>query len=191
MQAIILDALRQTTEEHDIGKVLSALLTNRGWEQETFFLRQMEITPCSSCGRCAMDTPGLCFIKDGMEEIYSRWANCQLLIFCTPISFGGYHSSLKMVLDRIMPMNTPYFALRKGELHHANRYHPMPSLLAIGLLSGDSGLDRDRERNTFEYLIERNAVNMNIDRFASAVFLPEHTAAQVLTRLEQALKEVI
>ena len=189
MQAIILDALRQTTEEHDIGKVLSALLTNRGWEQETFFLRQMEITPCSSCGRCAMDTPGLCFIKDGMEEIYSRWANCQLLILYSH-KLWGYHSSLKMVLDRIMPMNTPYFALRKEnsttqtDTIHAFAAGNRPTLRR-------QRPDRDRERNTFEYLIERNAVNMNIDRFASAVFLPEHTAAQVLTRLEQALKEVL
>lgn len=186
MQAVILDAFCQTENNH-IGKVLSTLLGNKGCGLETLSLREMDINPCSSCGRCAKETPGLCSIKDSMEEIYSRWANCRLLVFCTPISFGGYHSSLKTALDRIMPMNTPYFALRKGELHHANRYYPMPSLLTIGVLSGDS----DREKKTFEYLTERNAVNMNINRFTSVVFPPEYTAAQVLTRLEQALKEVI
>lgn len=186
MKAVILDAFAPQ-EAADILKPLTAMLENRGWKHKVFRLEQMEIKPCASCGSCAADTPGLCTIKDDMEKIYTEWANCQLVVFCSPVSFGGYHSRLKMAQDRFMPMNMAYFCVRQGELHHQNRYDPTPALMTVGFLPEENA----REQQAFEYLTERNAINMNISDWAAVVFTGQDTPEDVFRRLESALKEVI
>jgi hypothetical protein len=110
-----------------------------------------------------------------------------LVIFLTPISFGGYHSELKKVIDRILPLKNAYFTVYRGELHHENRYKPMPSLLAIGTLGEENG----EEREDFRYLTERNAVNMLIeDRYAVAVITENDGPADMEDHIAKALEEV-
>ena len=186
MKALVLNALGPKAN-FNVAELLAVSLGNRGWEHQVFFLEEMDIKPCTSCGNCAAKTPGRCAIKDDMEKLYSGLAKSQLVIFCSPISFGGYHSSFKILQDRIMPMNTAFFTVRKGELHHKSRYCPTPSLMTVGLLRDNNA----KEKTAFEYLTERNAINMNIDRWTSVVLTPEDRPEEVLGCLEQALKEVI
>jgi len=187
LKAVIIDAFN-AHEGKDITGLLNELLAEKGWETRLFPISEMDIRPCSSCGNCAAKTPGRCSITDDMEQIYQAWSQCRLLIFCTPLSFGGYSSRLKLVQDRFMPMNTALFTIRKGELHHENRYWPTPSLLTVGQLNNS----QPGEKEAFEYLTERNAINMNIDKWA-AVVLPEEDPAgtDLRHRLDQAIKEVI
>ena len=122
-----------------------------------------------------------------MEDILARWVRSRLVIFLTPISFGGYHSELKKVIDRILPLKNAYFTVYRGELHHENRYKPMPSLLTIGMLGEDNR--GEREKN-FRYLTERNAVNMLIDRYAAVVITENDGPGDVEKHITQALMEV-
>jgi multimeric flavodoxin WrbA len=94
MKAVIFSALKPH-EDNDIPGLLSSLLAQRGWETQIFHLNEMDIKPCSSCGHCAAKTPGLCSIKDDMDIIFAAWAQCQLMIFCTPVSFGDIIQTLR------------------------------------------------------------------------------------------------
>lgn len=186
MKATILDALGVQEKNFSLAEHLVSVLEAKGWQQEIFPLAEMEIKPCTSCGQCAVKNPGRCTIKDDMEKIYSAWANSQLVVFCTPVSFGGYHSGLKIAIDRAMPLNLGYFTIRKGELHHLNRYQSTPSLMTIGLMESNE----PDEAQAFEFLTERNAVNMNIHRWASVIVTPGDDISDVHRRFREALEEV-
>jgi multimeric flavodoxin WrbA len=185
MNAIILNAL-DTVEKPPVPELLASLLEAKGWEYEIFPLGEMAIKPCASCGSCNARTPGRCTISDDMQKIYYGWVNSQLVILCTPVSFGGYHSRLKLAIDRASPFNLGYFVTRQGELHHQNRYHPAPSLMTVGILKEDN----PREEKTFQYLTERNALNMDICHWASVVVTPQDTMSETRSRIQQALEEV-
>jgi hypothetical protein len=85
-------------------------------------------------------------------------------------------------------MNTALFTIRRGELHHQNRYQPTPSLMTVGLL--DNNLTGEKE--VFEYLTERNAINFNTDRWTSVVLTQaELSEVQLPHQLKEALEEVV
>lgn len=189
MKALILDALK-SAEDLGIPSLLKNLLAEMHWEAQAFNLGEMEVKPCTSCGHCAAKTPGRCSIRDDMEPIYRYFGECRLMIFCTPVSFGGYHSTLKLVLDRFMPMNTALFTIRKGELHHENRYQPAPSLMTVGILKHGETETKKAEAEAFKYLTQRNAINMNIAKWASVVAHNGIPPEELLQLLDQAIKEV-
>lgn len=185
MKALILNAF-PAKKNLQAEKILRTELKEKGWQLESFALGDMDIKPCASCGSCATNTPGLCPQKDGMEKILAQWVQSQLVIFFTPISFGGYHSDLKKAVDRLLPLKAAYFTVHRGELHHENRYKPMPALLTIGILREEN----TPEREAFRYLTERNAVNFLIKRYAAVVITENDAPDEVKDRIERGLKEV-
>lgn len=187
MEALILNALGREGSNSHAEKVLKNELKDKGWQYELFPLREMEIKPCLSCGSCATKTPGICPQKDGMDKILAKWVKSQLVVFLTPVSFGGYHSQLKKVVDRILPLKTPFFTVFRGELHHQNRYKHMPSLLTIGFLE-DENLE---ERKVFKSLTERNGINIFIDRYAAVTILKKDSQEEVRDRIQKGLKKVV
>lgn len=187
MKALILNALAGEGGNSHAEEVLKDELKDKGWQYELLPLGEMEIKPCLSCGTCATRTPGICPQKDGMDRILADWVQSRLLVFLTPVSFGGYHSRLKKVVDRVLPIKTPFFTVYRGELHHQNRYKPMPSLLTIGILEGENV----EEREVFNLLTKRNAVNMFIDRYAAVTILEKDSRQEVRDRIQKGLTEVV
>lgn len=185
MKALILNAL--TSEKNpEAEKILQSELKKKGWQYEIFTLGDMDIKPCASCGNCATNTPGLCPQKDGMDKILAKWVQSQLVILITPISFGGYHSRLKKVIDRLLPLKTAFFTVHRTELHHENRYKPMPSLMTVGIM----GEENYQEQKTFRNVTERNAVNLLIDRYAAVIITGNDELGDVKNQIEQGLKEL-
>lgn len=189
MKALILNALeREGSNSHaEKENVLKVELEDKGWQYELFPLREMEIKPCLSCGSCATRTPGICPQKDGMDKILAKWVQSQLVVFLTPVSFGGYHSQLKKVLDRVLPLKIPLFTVSRGELHHQNRYKPMPPLLTIGILEDENV----EEREVFRFVTERNGINILLDRYAAVTILEKDSQEEVRDGIQQGLKEVV
>ena len=72
-------------------------------------------------------------------------------------SFGGYSSSVKNVLDRSISYVMPYFEIRKGEMHHAERYHK--NLVVSAIIYGEDMTDLEKE--TSQNLLTANALNLN------------------------------
>jgi len=185
MKALILNAFPEQ-KNPEAEKILESELKKKGWRYDVFALGNMDIKPCASCGGCATRSPGLCTQKDEMEKILAGWVQSQLVVFLTPISFGGYHSELKKVIDRLLPLNTPFFTVHQGELHHQNRYEPMPFLMTIGIL----GEENAQEREAFKYLTERNAVNFLLDRYSAVIITEGDDPGDVENQIERGLKGV-
>ncbi len=87
---------------------------------DTIFIKDKQISSCSACMNCMYKTPGSCYIKDDMEELYALIQKADLLILATPIYIDSYSAQLKMVIDRCICCMEPFFTLDKdGRTRHA------------------------------------------------------------------------
>ena len=93
---------------------------------------------------------------------------CDLLVFLTHVTFGGYSSELKKAVDRLIPLLSPFFVKIGREIHHRPRYPRYPPILGVGLLPVP---DQEKEK-IFRTLVERNAVNYHSPFHESVAIMP-------------------
>lgn len=165
---------------------LVAELDARGWEHRSFILREMDVKPCRGCFGCWVQTPGMCIVDDASREVSRAIVQSDLLIYLTPVTFGGYSYELKKVLDRSICNILPFFKMVKGEIHHVPRYERYPRLLGVGTLPQP---DAESER-IFTTLIERNAINMHCPAHAAGVVFDGEGPEQVERKLHTLLTAV-
>ena len=111
---------------------------------------------CIGCFGCWLKTPGKCIIKDGFEDMGHLLTQVTEFILISKATFGSYSSAVKNVLDRSISYVLPFFEIRKGEMHHGERYHN--DLTISALFYGDMS---EEEKQTAENLVKANAVNLN------------------------------
>jgi multimeric flavodoxin WrbA len=186
MKAVIFNGEREGDPVIDAIEVsLTTLLASRGWEVESIRLREKQIAGCLGCFGCWIRTPGICIIDDFGRETAKKAIQSNLLVWLTPITFGGYSSELKKALDRIIPLLLPYFKTYKGQIHHQLRYDKYPKLLVIGTEALD-----DAYEETFRALTERNALNFRPPKHATGVFRSGQNLAQTDKFVEDLLGKV-
>ena len=180
MKALILDGTRveETFLDH-VHQTLTRRLAAAGCEVESMALRGMEVHHCVGCFGCWTQTPGECMIDDPAREVARAFIASDLVVFFTPVTFGGYSSELKKVLDRIICLLSPFFDRIGGEVHHKPRYRRYPRLLAVGVQPRP---DRESEE-IFTVLVGRNAINMHAPEHAAAVFDSHQTGEIVEEKL--------
>jgi len=151
----------------DIHQVIDDELSSLGWEVESFILHDMKIAYCVGCFECWVKTPGECRFSDDGREIARHFIQNDLVIFLTPVTFGGYSAAFKKALDRIICLILPFFMKINGEVHHRKRYDKYPRLLGLGVLPRE---DKQSEQ-IFTTLIKRNSINMHSPAHKGAVII--------------------
>ncbi len=68
---------------------------------ETFWLRDMKISPCLGCGGC--NDTGVCVVKDDMGRIYEAVNRADRLIIASPIYYYSVTGWAKAAIDRFQP----------------------------------------------------------------------------------------
>lgn len=166
MRALILNgALRGDDRLAPIEQLVTSSLASRGYDVEPIRLRDLTIAYCQGCFECWVKTPGRCKTKDDAPEVTRAIVRSDLLVFLTPVTFGGYSSELKKALDRSIGIVSPFFTRIHGEVHHKQRYAKYPSLLAIGVMDERD----DEEAGIFSALVLRNAINIHAPAHAAGV----------------------
>jgi len=168
-----------------IADALERSFSMRGWSKITYRLGALDVAPCLGCFGCWVKTPGICIIDDVGREIARSAIQSDLVVLVTPIAFGGYSSTLKKAVDRLIPLILPYFRLIGGEVHHVKRYASYPRLLGVGQLSEPN----QEQARIFRTVLERNAINMHAPKHVACVLDP--SVANPLERIEDALTEVL
>ena len=138
-----------------------------GWAVDDWLLRDEKIAWCAGCFKCWTTTPGLCAHHDGGREVAERWVPSDLVVFLTPVTFGGYSSQLKKALDHVIPVLQPFMRTRAGETRHPQRYERRRDLLVVG--TAPAGQAGGPEAQTFRRLVERNTYNMEPTRWTTGV----------------------
>src|SRR5579859_2880 len=156
-----------------LGDALRAQLVARGWQAETVVLREQRIGNCAGDFYCWVRSPGLCNTDDDNRLIAARMMHSDLLVYLTPVTFGGYSSALKRMVDHQIQNILPLFTTVEGEVHHQKRYQRYPNLLVFGWM------DRPDERAAavFRHLVQRNAINMHAETSVCQVIAAVEPAA--------------
>ena len=187
MKALVLNGVGKDTRRLDrIGKLIVQELWSLQWEVENLILRDIEIAPCMGCFGCWVQTPGVCVIDDNAREITRKIIQSDLVLYFTPITFGGYSSELKKTLDRSISLISPFFTRINGEVHHQKRYAYAPKLLGGGILHQP---DEESER-IFKTLISRNAINLHNPAHAARVVYEDQTEAEIQGAIRATLDEL-
>lgn len=105
-----------------------------GIKTKAVFLREYDISPCSSCFACCNETAAkgggnrpCLYYKDGMDEIYPLLKACSGLILASPVYFGSLNAQMKIFMDRTEGL------LRYGMSRYANSLrYKVGAGLAVG-----------------------------------------------------------
>jgi len=74
----------------------------KGHISDKLYLYDYEISPCIDCRKCKKGDL-VCPINDGMQEIYPKMEETDLIIFGTPNYWYGPTGKMKLLIDRIRP----------------------------------------------------------------------------------------
>lgn len=72
-----------------------------GHQVQEFYLDGMNIYSCKGCLRAGRDSKSPCTQKDDMGQIYSVFADCDVVAFASPVYFWTITGPLKTAADRL------------------------------------------------------------------------------------------
>jgi len=153
MKTLILDGSHGN--DLQASKIVSALSRHLP-DVETIILREQKIGNCAGDFYCWIRNPGICNTDDDNRVIAAKIMQCDLVVCLTPVTFGGYSSELKRMVDHQIQNISPFFTSIDGEIHHQKRYIHYPNVLTIGWMD-ESNVQAEA---IFRHLVHRNAINM-------------------------------
>lgn len=187
MRAILLDG---SNDANPTGARVAAALTTelrtRGFEVEAIALREKRIGNCAGDFFCWIRSPGVCNVDDDNRAIAAAIMASDLMVYLTPVTFGGYSSALKKMVDHQIQNVSPFFAKVDGETHHVKRYRSYPDSLVVGWMDEP---DAAAER-VFRHLAQRNALNLFARTHVSGVILASAAVRDIQASAEGWLNDL-
>lgn len=174
MKLVLLDGI---TGDSPVSRCIRQAAPRAGATVTHFALASTLLAPCLGDFECWTKTPGLCRTQDEAQDIARAVHDADLVVFVTPLVYGGYSSSLKKAVDRLIPLIDSYFNRRDGLTRHRPRYEKYPALLCIGLADRPS----EESRAIFADLAGGNAINLLAPTYQSLIisFQNAHWQEQV------------
>jgi putative NADPH-quinone reductase len=151
-------------------------LHEAGADVELFYTKQMEIRPCQGDLACWFKTPGRCSQKDDMEMLLPKLAEANIWVLATPVYVGSMSGPLKNMIDRILPLVTPFFELHDGHCSHPVREGAIISKLVLVSTCAFWELDNF---DPMIACIKDACRNANLE-FAGALLRPHYRAFQAM-----------
>lgn len=139
-----------------------------GANVELVYVHTLNINPCRGCYVCWVKTPGQCIQKDDMQDLLPKMAAADILVLATPVYVDGMTGTMKMLLDRGIPLLKPFFEIRADHCRHPPHEPMKDSKLVLVSVSGFYEMDN------FDPLVTHTkAICKNMDReFAGALLRP-------------------
>ncbi|MCX6059504.1 MAG: NAD(P)H-dependent oxidoreductase [Chloroflexi bacterium] len=153
MKTLILDGFQ--INDSTSAKIKSSLLAQLQ-NAEILVLCEQKIGNCAGDFFCWVRSPGMCNTNDDNRIIAEKIMQSDLVIYLTPVTFGGYSSALKCMVDHQIQNISPFFATINGKIHHQSRYQSYPNILTIGWMDQPNA----QSEVVFRQLVHRNAINM-------------------------------
>lgn len=117
------------------------------------------IKNCIGCFNCWTNTPMNCIHNDKCKNSCKNILKSDTLIIISKCIYGTYSFKVKKILERNIGIVMPYFTIRNKEVHHKTR--SKNKLNFINIFYGD--ID-NKEKILLEKLVNRNALNFNLDK---------------------------
>lgn len=176
MKAILLNGSSENDATGErVRSALTAELCSRGWEVSHVMLGNEKIGNCAGDFFCWIRNPGICNEADANRIIAADIIHSDLMVYLTPVTFGGYSYQLKKMVDHQIQNVEPFFSRVAGETHHQKRYKRYPDFLAVGWMEQAD----PQEEAIFQHLAHRNAINFYARRAATGILLAGQSDAAI------------
>jgi len=120
-----------------ISNAITSSLPDQCPTASTFVrLNELKFIPCQSCGEAP--TPKFCLFDDGLTDVYTKLADCDCLLFGTPVYFDSVSAQAKMFIDRCNCFRPPDFDNVDPD-HHFIRILKRKRPGAMVLVGGERG----------------------------------------------------
>ncbi|WP_029902666.1 flavodoxin family protein [Prevotella sp. 10(H)] len=80
-------------------------VSEKGYSVTKVYLGSMQLEGCHGCGACQHNNHR-CVLKDGMQDIYPLFAECDTLVMASPMHFWTISSRLKAFIERLYAIST-------------------------------------------------------------------------------------
>lgn len=136
---------------HDLGAEYNEMLQKKC---DVVILADGKYAPCQGCFGCWTKHPAECHMKDSLQKVCRVVGQADELIIISENCYGSYSPMVKNVLDRSIGSSTPLSTYRGRQMHHTLRYgkHDAFRVFTYGDIT-------EEEKQTFELVAERNALN--------------------------------
>lgn len=188
MKVLILNGARITDPHLDaISAHIGTFFQQSGWDTTNYTLRDHHIKHCIGCFECWTKTPGECIINNDHRHIAAQTVQSDLVMIISPVTFGGYSSETKKMLDHLIPLILPFFQRINGETHHQARYDRYPAMLGIGIQQKPNPTQAD----IFRKLVHANGINMHSSFVHADVWLADRSLDQIETSIGAMLHNML
>lgn len=152
-----------------MSAMLSEAIARHSGTSKELCVRDLKLGYCTGCFGCFVRQPGACLFRDDARAVLESLIRSEVLVLTGRMAFGGYSSTLKRMVDRLLPVLLPFFFSVRGEFHHPARYDKLPRLVVIGVPpDAPQGAD-PVEADVFRALVGRNAINLNAPTHACEI----------------------
>ena len=183
MKTLILDGSRANDPQAvNIANALRKHLP----DAETIALREQKIGNCAGDFFCWVRSPGMCNTDDDNRLIAAKIIQSDLVVYLTPVTFGGYSFELKRMVDHGIQNISPFFANIHGEIHHQKRYKRYPNLLVVGWMDSPN----PQAEAIFRHLVHRNAVNLHAKTSVCGLVIGRQPEADLDSQTESWLEAI-
>lgn len=147
-------------------------MTEAGCDVELFYASRLKVKPCS-CGRmyCWSQEPGECCFKDGMQSLYPRLREADILVLATPV-YIPLPGAMQNVLNRLCPLLDPVVETRGGRTRA--RFREDVHIRKLALVSTSAWWEKGNF-GTVVRIVQEIAEDASVE-YAGAVLRP-HVAA--------------
>lgn len=104
---IIVGSPRKESNTHILVKEARKGLEESNVESEVFFLNDLSIKGCQSCGYCKANDTTDCAVQDDMQRIHKAMETSDGILVASPVYFGDVTAQTKLWEDRLFPYYGP------------------------------------------------------------------------------------
>jgi multimeric flavodoxin WrbA len=154
-----------------------------GAEVETIYLARKKIKYCTGCMNCWFVHPGDCIQDDDMAEILEKLTAADMQVYASPVYTDGFTGQMKTMLDRSIPVGTPFIVKKDGHARHPGSAKYKRKSPAKMVLISTCGFG---ERDNFDPIImHTRALARNLGyEYLGELVRPMGPALQMLVGLE-------
>ncbi len=154
-----------------------------GAQVELFYAKQLNVSPCIGEFHCWYEKPGQCYIPDGMQLVYPKLREADILVLATPV-YIPLPGEMQNFINRLCPLIEPILSKRNGRTRA--RFHENVKIKRIALVS-TCGWWEKGNFSTLLRIVKEIARDTNIS-FAGAVLRPH---ANLLTENKEKMKQIL
>ena len=106
-----------------------------GAEVRLDYASKLKVKPCIGEFHCWGDTPGECFIRDPMQDVYPALREAEFWVFGTPV-FIPFPGDMANFMNRVVPLVHPILVTRGGRTRARPRQDVKLRTIALVSTSG-------------------------------------------------------